>query len=167
MQLVIVVKMREGTISSQADRSASGTPNSDSSDDDTHIASVLSQEDNHLVGPIDITVELWRWRDGVYLDHQLVCIAACSPLPGYANTYHPFFQNLPTVSAGDVDDVSGGVPLTFPLKITDVYGISQENLPPGRSSDEIYHVDTSTLVDFVRVFRLLLGRHRRLQRASG
>ncbi|KAL0632056.1 hypothetical protein Q9L58_009064, partial [Maublancomyces gigas] len=66
--------------------------------------------------------------------------------------------DLPVVNADDLAAGSNEGAFTFPLKITDVYGISPTSLPNGRSPDERYDVDAGSLVDFVRTFRPLLGR---------
>lgn len=78
---------------------------------------------------------------------------------------HLYLQDLPTVSAGDLILGDEGT-FTFPLKITDIYGAFAAGIPNGRSSDEEYNVDAGTLINFVRAFRPLLGRYRRLERES-
>lgn len=98
VQVVIVVKLREGAIPSpveqdmeEHDGSFSSKSNGGSDDDDDNRSSasineVLTSEDGHLVGPISITIELWRWRNGVYLDRQLVSISAI--FVRYFSTYY-------------------------------------------------------------------------------
>lgn len=75
VQVVIVVKLREGSlpVAPEVDNSSY---NSDSSDDDKSVVSIddqLAREDDLLVGPIKVSIELWRWRNGVVcLDYELV-----------------------------------------------------------------------------------------------
>lgn len=77
-------------------------------------------------------------------------------------------QNLPTVGSNDPanGEVDSGT-ITFPLRITDIYGISPSSLPPGRTSDEVYDVNATALMNYVKAFRLLLGRYRRLGNRQG
>lgn len=85
VQLVIVVRLREGAIPPPVEQESEeqgdgsfGSKSNESDDEGESSASingVLVPEDGHLVGPIDITIELWRWRSGVYLDHQLVGVS--------------------------------------------------------------------------------------------
>lgn len=83
VQVVIIVKLREGAIplpvGQELEESNDGSFSNSGSDDDDERSSasvneVLVHEDDLLVGPIGMTVELWRWRTGfgVYLDRQLV-----------------------------------------------------------------------------------------------
>lgn len=74
LQVVIVIKMRESAITMAGQGSESSMSDSDHSEDGRPAAPVLVPDDDLLVGPIEITIELWRWRDdvGVYLDYQLV-----------------------------------------------------------------------------------------------
>lgn len=75
VQVVIVVKLREGPlpVAPEADNSSY---NSDFSDDEKSVVSMddqLVREDDLLVGPVKVSIELWRWRNGaVCLDHELV-----------------------------------------------------------------------------------------------
>lgn len=81
VQAVIVVKMREGDIPQATEpdnRSLASRSDGEISDGEDNDGSVVSmddllvREDDLLVGPIQISIEIWRWRDDVYLDHQLV-----------------------------------------------------------------------------------------------
>lgn len=56
-----------------ANRSDSGI--SDGKDIDGMVTSMddlLGREDDLQVRPIQISMEIWRWRDDMYLDHQVV-----------------------------------------------------------------------------------------------
>lgn len=70
---MIVIKMGEGAIPPTTE----GSSGSDISDDDNNesvvsMDEVLARGDDILVGPIQLSIELWRRKDGVYLDKQLV-----------------------------------------------------------------------------------------------
>lgn len=87
VQVVIIVKMREGPIPEDGGQSfgedgssssMSGNGDSDSERSAVSPGEALNPEDDLLVGPITVSIELWRRGNGVYLDHILVSLLSHS-----------------------------------------------------------------------------------------